>query len=130
MRRYLPAFMWLSVAVVSFGAAWRTWPEAPHVPTPRAAANPLPAPSGTPEPALAAAEEPATTPVPAPATLEAPAPLPETEPLARAEPKAGRQVLRCSDQGRTAYKDLHTACADGPGERVIVYPTQGVERPR
>ena len=128
MKRYLPALLWLTVAVVSFGAAWQTWPEPPHAALPHTAAAELPVSIGASEPALAAAEAPATT--LAPSTLEAPPARPDTETPAHAEPKAGRQVLRCSDQGRTAYKDLHTACADGPGERVIVYPTQGVERPR
>ena len=55
---------------------------------------------------------------------------PEPDPPVRAEPRAGRQVLRCVDHGRIVYKDLNTACPEGPGERVTVFPTQGVERPR
>jgi hypothetical protein len=39
-------------------------------------------------------------------------------------------VLRCTDRGHITYVDLNAACADGPGERVTVFPTAGVETPR
>ena len=44
-------------------------------------------------------------------------------------PKAGRQVLRCTDKGRVTYVDLNASCLEGPGERVTVFPTEGVEKP-
>jgi len=59
-------------------------------------------------------------------------PLPDLRELSPGEPppKAGRQVQRCTDHGRVTYLELNLACPDGPGEKVTVFPTRGVEASR
>ena len=79
-----------------------------------------------------APREPGAYEAPRPPVGREPTPLPkltEEDPGASA-PHAGRQVLRCTDRGRITYVDLNAACADGPGERVTVFPTAGMETPR
>ena len=44
--------------------------------------------------------------------------------------RAGHQVLRCHDRGRVTYVELTGNCTEGEGERVTVFPTEGVEIPR
>ena len=80
-------------------------PAAPREPGPYESARPVAAREATPLPDLGASEpgEPAS--------------------------KAGRQVLRCTDKGRTTYVDLNASCLEGPGDRVTVFPTEGVEKP-
>jgi hypothetical protein len=90
-------------------------------------------------PPLAAAAPVAPVPVaptparePGPYESPRPTPLPDlraTEP-GEPTPKAGRQVLRCVVKGHYAYLDLNASCPEGPGERVTVFPTEGVEPPR
>lgn len=119
-----PAPAWFAMAGAGMLAAWVSWPA------PRAAVS-LPAEAG--EPARLAAtsasrrraeEEPARVrpPHPDPATnadLDAP-------PVAAATPAAGRQVLRCTDAGRVTYLPAGATCASGHGERITVFPTEGV----
>jgi hypothetical protein len=69
---------------------------------------------------------------PRPAIAREATPLPDLRELTPGEPapKAGRQVQRCTDKGRVTYVDLNATCLEGPGERVTVFPTQGVEASR
>ena len=46
------------------------------------------------------------------------------------DPTAGRQVLRCTSKGRVTYRDLNAGCPEGAAEKVTVYPTEGVGKPR
>jgi hypothetical protein len=80
----------------------------------------------------AAAPEPKPYETPRPSPVREPTPLPDLREAGPAEPapKAGRQVQRCTDKGRTIYVDLNAVCAEGPGERVTVFPTAGVEAAR
>ena len=79
----------------------------------------------------AAPREPGPYESPRPAAQHTATPLPDLSEAAPGEPapKAGRQVLRCTSQGRITYLDLNASCPEGPGERVTVFPTEGVEKP-
>ena len=95
-------------------------------------AAPPPPPAAAPAPPPLPAREPGAYETPRPPIGREPTPLPnltEDAPAA-STPLAGRQVMRCLDKGRITYVDLNAPCADGPGERVTVFPTAGVEKPR
>jgi hypothetical protein len=102
-------------------------------PAPQEAAMPPPTASAPP-PVVQAAEprEPKPYETPRPTGTRDATPLPDLREALPGEPgpKAGRQVLRCTDKGRITYVDLNATCAEGPGERVTVFPTQGVEASR
>ncbi len=130
-RFVLPSLVWLLLAVASFVAAFGVWqnqrlermrPPAIVVPaapagTPNAdggvapAAPPPQAPAGA-APGVAAAQDPASAAV------------------RQLDPQAGRQVLRCVSKGRVTYRDLNAGCPEGSAERVTVFPTEGVGKPR
>ena len=102
-------------------------------PAPQASATAAP-PAASPvvvvPPAVPPEPKPYETPRPAIAREATPLPdLREADPGEPA-PKAGRQVQRCTDKGRITYVDLNATCAEGPGVRVTVFPTQGVEASR
>jgi hypothetical protein len=96
--------------------------------TAQALVAPAPAPASPPR-------EPGPYETPRPVGGREATPLPDLRKLGADEPgepppKAGRQVLRCVVKGRYAYLDLNSSCPEGPGERVTVFPTEGVELPR
>jgi hypothetical protein len=128
--RVRPAFPWpvlAALCIVSAAGCSRPAPQAAAVPASAAAPDVLPR-NATP----AAPREPGPYESARPSAAREATPLPDLsggtsgEPL----PKAGRQVLRCTDKGRVTYVDLNTRCLEGPGERVTVFPTEGVEKPR
>jgi len=100
-------------------------------PTPPAAAASASAVAATPTPRIATPREPGPYESARPVAAREPTPLPDLSEVAAGDPapKAGRQVLRCSDKGRITYIDLNASCPDGPGQRVTVFPTEGVEKP-
>jgi hypothetical protein len=121
-----PRTAWVFALVcVAVAACSRPAPEGP-------AAPPVPAAA----PALAARSEesreagPYET--PRPTTPREATPLPDLQEADTREPlaRAGRQVQRCIDKGRTVYVDLNAICPEGPGVRVTVFPTEGVGAPR
>jgi guanyl-specific ribonuclease Sa len=132
MKRSLPAWAWLALAALSFAAALASWPG------PRTASD-LPAQAQRQTPpvdaqaqavtagAVTDAESPPATP---PATANAPVVLDDGNHASTPLPQAGRQVLRCVENGRTVYRDAGTACAEGGGEAITLFPTRGVEAPR
>jgi hypothetical protein len=120
-RSAVPPLFWLLLSIASFAAALGTWPTQRAVLSPT---NPAVRPV-TPPPPVAAPEPP-------PALAPVPLAHAQPEPAASAplRPLAGRQVLRCVLHGRVTYMDVNAACAEGIGERVTVFPTQGVGKPR
>ena len=105
-------------------------PKPPAVAPIAAQASVVPAP-----PAPRPPREPGPYESPRPVGGREATPLPDLRKLAADDPaepppKAGRQVLRCLVKGRYAYLDLNSSCPEGPGERVTVFPTEGVELPR
>lgn len=111
--------------IVGVGCS-RPQPPAPVAKPPALAA----APAAPAAPATPAEKRPYESPRPDP--TRAPTPLPD---LSEGEagdtpPQAGRQVLRCLTRGRITYTELTGLCPEGIGERVTVFPTQGVEGPR
>ena len=102
-------------------------------PAPQASATAAP-PAISPVAPVAPAEprEPKPYETPRPAIAREATPLPDLREAAPGEPtpKAGRQVQRCTNRGRITYVDLNAPCAEGPGERVTVFPTRGVEASR
>ena len=111
--------------IVGVGCS-RPQPPAPVAKPPALAA----APAAPAAPATPAEKRPYESPRPDP--TRAPTPLPD---LSEGEagdtpPQAGRQVLRCLTRGRITYTELTGLCPEGIGERVTVFPTQGVEGSR
>ena len=124
--RVPPLFAWLALAVLGAATLGCSRPAPQAVAAPASAAL---VPSASAAPAVA--REPGPYETPRPAAGHAPTPLPDLSDTAQREPlpKAGRQVLRCTDKGRITYLDLNASCLEGPGERVTVFPTEGVEKP-
>jgi hypothetical protein len=112
--------------VATFGCS-RQDPKPAAVPPLAAAAPVAPAPAVPTPP-----REPGPYESPRPAGGREATPLPDLRAGEPREPtpKAGRQVLRCVVKGHYAYLDLNASCPEGPGERVTVFPTEGVEPPR
>jgi hypothetical protein len=125
----LPPMFWLLLALASFIAAFTSWqnqrldrirPPAVSAPTPE----------------LTPLAEPATPPAPAPVTAAAGASAAagtadgDQAPVRQLEPTAGRQVLRCVSKGRVTYRDLNAGCPEGASERITVFPTEGVGKPK
>jgi len=132
-RVAVPSLVWLLLAVAGFVAAFGVW-QSQRLDRMRPPPNVAPAP-GTPN----AGESPATTQpasqAPAGAAPGVAANLAGVEeaasaPLRQLDPQAGRQVLRCVSKGRVTYRDLNAGCPDGSAERVTVFPTEGVGKPR
>ena len=130
LRIVLPPRFWLVLALASFVAAVSVWQH-------QRLDRMRPPASGAPlAPAAAPQAEPAREPAPAgQAAPEAPAPTtaaPDGSPAAERtlDPTAGRQVLRCVSKGRVTYRDLNAGCPDGSAERVTVFPTEGVGKPK
>ena len=126
----LPPRFWLVLALASFIAALSVWqyqrldrmrPPATGAPAPRVQ-PPQAEPAREPAPA-----DPSVPPVPA-ATTATPDGAPAAE--RTLDPAAGRQVLRCVSKGRVTYRDLNAGCPDGSAERVTVFPTEGVGKPK
>jgi hypothetical protein len=46
------------------------------------------------------------------------------------DPKAGRLVLRCVVRGQITYKDVNASCPNGSAEKVTLFPTEGVGKPK
>jgi hypothetical protein len=125
----VPALAWLLLCLASLAGIVLTRPQAADsVAAPLVATAPLPE--------LAAPVEDSAADVAAPTFAvrapTRPALLPDLDPStpSSALPRAGRQVLRCVEQGRTVYRDLNSGCAEGGGALVTLFPTQGVELPR
>ena len=133
MNRSMPAGAWLVLAALSFAAALASWPgprpvggfplQAQGLATP---SDDMPAPPTAGDGAADAVAQPATPPRP----VTAPVVLDDKDRSLAPWPQAGRQVLRCVEKGHTVYRDAGTACAEGSGEAVTLFPTRGVEAPR
>jgi hypothetical protein len=128
MPRVPSLFTWLVLAALCCTMPGCKRP-APLAATPAASAAMPSAQAATQPPA--APREPGPYESPRPAAPQPATPLPDLSEVAPGEPapKAGRQVLRCTAQGRITYLDLNASCPEGPGERVTVFPTEGVEKP-
>ena len=129
-RIVLPPLFWLALALASFIAAFSVWqlqrldrmrPPALATPAARSADAPAEPLSEPALPGQAAAEVSASGPTTGDGAV-APARAPD--------PTAGRQVLRCVSKGRVTYRDLNAGCPDGAAERVTVFPTEGVGKPK
>ena len=128
MPRALPLFAWpvLAALCCSMPGCKR--------PAPMAAAPPASAAMPSAQAVIkppASPREPGPYESPRPAAPHTATPLPDLSEVAPGEPapKAGHRVLRCTTQGRITYLDLNASCPEGPGERVTVFPTEGVEKP-
>jgi hypothetical protein len=130
-RVVLPSLVWLLLAIASFVAAFGVWQNQrlERLRPPPIVAPPATEPAGgnpSVAPTTPVTQTPPAAPVPALATSEDPA----SAPMRQLEPQAGRQVLRCVTKGRVTYRDLNAGCPEGAAERVTVFPTEGVGRPR
>jgi len=124
----LAARLMMVALAISMVACERQAP--PIVTAPPSAASHAVEPAAPPAPAGPVVRKPYESMPPAPP--HEPTPLPDLSEIEPGEPapKAGRQVLRCTEHGRTVYMDLNSSCREGEGQRVTVFPTQGVEKPR
>jgi hypothetical protein len=123
---------WSGLAFASVVAAIATLPTpSPHPATPTGSATPsAPAEAMPSEPAPAGATA-DTAPAAAPRLAPSPAVvLPDLDPPRTLPPRAGRQVLRCVTKGHVTYMEPTAACPEGAGERVMVFPSEGVETTR
>jgi hypothetical protein len=131
------ADLWLMLAIASFLAAVFVPGPAPlvsrsaspelHARWEASTAGPITMPAAPPRAVRApasAATRPQQTAIAADASADTEAI--ESASAASARPMAGRQVLRCRMQGRVTYMDADGACPEGPGERITVFPTQGL----
>ena len=127
-RRVCPPLHWPVLAVLCAMSAGCSRPAPPAAGAPASAVAVVPLPRST---TPAAPREPGPYESARPIAAHEPTPLPDLSEVAASEPapKAGRQVLRCTDKGRITYIDLNASCLAGPGERVTVFPTEGVEKP-
>ncbi len=117
-----PAPMWFAAASVAALAAWMSWP-APREMRPIEAADDTPAHLlATDLPTARAHTESQRPPRPTPATAADLDPAPITV----LPPAAGRQILRCIVEGHVSYLAADAACPQGQGERITVFPTEGV----
>jgi hypothetical protein len=130
LARREPGLLWLPFALTSLAAAFfvsstpnpRAVPAtaAQHASVRVAMAHPEPSPMlDLPALAMPTSPDPQRLALQAARAAIRPAALP-------ARPLAGRQVLRCSAQGRVTYTDAGGHCTEGDGERITVFPTQGV----
>ena len=117
----------IAIALILVGCGRPTPSVMPGASAPLAASAAEATPARPTEPAIRKPYE--SMPPPPP---HEPTPLPDlSEPAAsKPVPKAGKQVLRCMVKGRAVYMDLNAVCAEGEGERVTVFPTEGVGQPR
>ena len=114
-----------ALALIAVIGCSRPQPSAPVVKPPAAVE-----PAARPVPALAtppAEKGPYESPRPDPTRTPTPLPNLSADEARVAPPQAGRQVLRCLTRGRITYMELTGTCPEGIGERVTVFPTQGVE---
>ena len=129
-RVVLPPLFWLLVSIASFIAAVGVW-QGQRIDRLRPPASAASAPlAGAPTDDAATAPGPSTQPASegsAPGLTAAGA---AAAPVRQPDPKAGRQVLRCTSKGRVTYRDLNAGCAEGSSERVTVFPTEGVGKPQ
>jgi hypothetical protein len=140
-RFSMPPSGWLALAITGFVAAGASWqsqrldrlrPPANDAGAARSASDV--ADGHAAQSAQAGAGQPHTAPT---ATEPVPASLPDrgADEAPRAvqrplDPSAGRVVLRCVIRGQVTYKDVNAGCPEGASERVTVFPTQGVGKPR
>ena len=138
-RISVPSSWWLALAIAGFVAAGASWqdqrlerlrPPASNAGAARPAsdvADGHAAQPGAVQPRTApAATEPVSASL-APDRAAAEAPPALQRPV---DPPAGRVVLRCVIRGQVTYKDVDAGCPEGAAERVTVFPTEGVGKPR
>lgn len=131
-RMVVPPLFWLVLSVASLVAAFGVWqsqrlermrPPSVAAQPARGVATPVEAaPEPAPEPAGQAAPQTSAN-LPAPSDGA-------SEPIRQLDPTAGRQVLRCVSKGRVTYRDLNAGCPEGAAERVTIFPTEGVGKPK
>ena len=133
MKRSMPAGAWLVLAALSFAAALASWPGRRIADNSRQQAQvqaPLSELPAQPAAGDSTTDNAAAPPATPPRPVTAPIVLDEGDRSLAPWPQAGRQVLRCVEKGRTVYRDAGTACAEGSGEAITLFPTRGVEAPR
>lgn len=126
---------WLALAMASFAAALATWqdqrldrirPPAIGQPAPSAPAAESSLPAASPIEPAQTATAPAAASITTGGSVADPAPAAD----APVQPGAGRVVLRCVVRGQVTYKDLNAGCPEGAAQRVTVFPTEGVGKPK
>ena len=129
---------WLALAIAGFLAAAATWQgQRLDRIRPQAADGGVARQPGTEAAASAAVgtarpESPQVTggPGPGPTIVDRAELTPPPAPTRQADPAAGRVVLRCVVRGQVTYKDVNAGCPEGASERVTVFPTEGVGKPK